>query len=595
MSQNALFAVGTLLTWVGWLVAFRALYLAGQLAFRVPGLNQKSATQGLIVSAVVAVVAIGAGMPMTANPASRSLTLPLVWFVLPFFAWLAIVAAIMVVTRLVQGFFALNKDEGNHRFYAAGVWLVVLFVGLFLDRRDPGNKHELLKGGIPLTFNLALSMLLIAVAGVVAMVSAAKWSAGRTVTQALTSQMALIAGSIVFGLPFAFLVITSFKEDRDMSSANGIVWVPRVQETTPFLDPRHPLYEGQYEGDTVAGTIADQTVDGKVRVAIEQPMSLRGRTFETDKTALKEVPRQAKLVTAKLHLPKSTGTPPDEESLKQLDGPAIKGRVIEDLEDGGQKVEVLEPANLKGTIQTYKPGETEPVRHVGLRWQNYTEALSFLPPETNNGLVYVKNTLLIVIFSVIGTILSSSIVAYAFSRMKFPGKDALFAVLLSTMMLPGAVTMLPQFLIFRQLGWIDTLYPLWVPAFFASAFNVFLLRQFFMQIPMELEDAAKIDGASYLKTFWTVMLPQVKPALAVIAIWTFMGAWNNFMGPLIYINSPENMPLSYALQLFQGDRSGEPGLLMAFVTMTVVPVLLLFFFAQRYFIEGVTLSGFGGR
>ncbi|RYG39616.1 carbohydrate ABC transporter permease, partial [bacterium] len=148
---------------------------------------------------------------------------------------------------------------------------------------------------------------------------------------------------------------------------------------------------------------------------------------------------------------------------------------------------------------------------------------------------------------------------------------------------------------FRSVGWIDTLYPLWVPAFFGSAFNVFLLRQFFMQIPMELEDAAKIDGCGYLTTFWRIMMPQIKPALTVIAIWTFMGAWNNFMGPLIYLNSPENMPLSYALQLFQGDRGGEPGLLMAFSTMTLAPVLALFFFTQRYFIEGVTLSGLGGR
>jgi multiple sugar transport system permease protein len=163
------------------------------------------------------------------------------------------------------------------------------------------------------------------------------------------------------------------------------------------------------------------------------------------------------------------------------------------------------------------------------------------------------------------------------------------------MMLPAAVTLLPTFLIYRQLGWIDTLLPLWVPTFFASAFNVFLLRSFFQQIPFELEDAAKIDGCTYLKTFWSVLLPQVKPALTVVAIWTFLGAWNNFMGPLIYINSQENMPIAYALQLFQGQRAGEPGLLMAFTTLSVAPVLALFAFSQRYFIEGVTLSGLGGR
>ena len=186
-------------------------------------------------------------------------------------------------------------------------------------------------------------------------------------------------------------------------------------------------------------------------------------------------------------------------------------------------------------------------------------------------------------------------VAYAFARINFPGREFMFKLVLSTMMLPGAVTLLPQFLIFRSLGWINTLLPIWVPTFFASAFNIFLLRQFFKSIPGELEDAAKIDGCNHPKILRLVMVPQIKPALAVIAVWTFMGAWNNFMGPLIYLSSPENMPLSYALQLFNGVRVGEPGLLMAFTTLTILPVLALFFFAQKYFVEGVTLSGLGGR
>lgn len=581
MTSNFLYAVGVLLTWTGWIVALRALYLAGNLLFNVPGLDRAGTRRGLIVSGVFAALTLGTGavMPTNAAPTGSPSTIqfPLIWIVMPFFGWLATFSVVMFAARLVQGWLALNNKERIDRVSAGVIWLLVAGLSFFMVKRDPDNKFEVIRGGIPLSFSLVASILLLAVAGVAAMVAAAKWAAGRNIVRGLTSQLALLAGSLIFGLPFAFLIITSFKEDRDMSSANGIIWVPKVQDTVPYMDPTNPLYAANYDGNSVQGTISDKSVDGKVRVQIEQPMSLRGRTFETTMTTMKEVPRDAKIVTGKFN------------------GSEIKGRVIADLEDGGQKVEVMEPANLKGQIHDYKPNETEPVRHVGLRWQNYTEALSFLPPETGGGLIYVKNTLLIVIFSVIGTILSSSIVAYAFSRMKFPGKNALFAVLLSTMMLPGAVTMLPQFLIFRSLGWIDTLYPLWVPAFFASAFNVFLLRQFFMQIPMELEDAAKIDGASYLRTFWQVMLPQVKPALAVIAIWTFMGAWNNFMGPLIYINSPENMPLSYALQLFQGDRAGEPGWLMAFVTMTVVPVLLLFFFAQRYFIEGVTLSGLGGR
>jgi multiple sugar transport system permease protein len=155
--------------------------------------------------------------------------------------------------------------------------------------------------------------------------------------------------------------------------------------------------------------------------------------------------------------------------------------------------------------------------------------------------------------------------------------------------------MMPQFLIFRSLGWYDSLRPLWVPAFFGSAFNIFLLRQFFMSIPGELEDAAKIDGCGPFGVYWRVMLPLVKPALAAIAIMSVLGAWNNFQGPLIYLSSPEKMPLAYALQLYQTQHSGEPGLLMAASTLVVLPIILLFFFTQRYFIEGVSLTGMGGR
>ncbi len=144
------------------------------------------------------------------------------------------------------------------------------------------------------------------------------------------------------------------------------------------------------------------------------------------------------------------------------------------------------------------------------------------------------------------------------------------------------------------MGWIDSLKPLWVPTFFGSAFSIFLLRQFFMTIPMDLEDAAKIDGCSYFGIYLRIMLPLIKPALAAITIMTFMGAWNNFMGPLIYVNSPMRMPLAYALQLFQTEHGGEPGMLMAASVMVTLPVILLFFFTQRYFIEGVTLTGIKG-
>ena len=228
------------------------------------------------------------------------------------------------------------------------------------------------------------------------------------------------------------------------------------------------------------------------------------------------------------------------------------------------------------------------------RWENYTEALEFLPPEYLRGLVPLWNTLYITALSILGLLFSSSLTAYAFARLRWPGRDTFFVILLATMMLPAAVTMLPVFLIFRWLGWIDTLRPLWAPAFLGSAFNIFLLRQFFMTIPMELEEAAKIDGSSPFTTYWRIMLPLIKPALAAVTIMAFMGSWNNFMGPLIYINSPQNMPLSYALYLFQGAHGGEQGMLMAASTLVMLPVLLVFFFTQRYFIQGITLTGLKG-
>ncbi len=271
-------------------------------------------------------------------------------------------------------------------------------------------------------------------------------------------------------------------------------------------------------------------------------------------------------------------------------------RVVEtkELEDGTKRVEILPGQPDAGKTFILEGSKLTKTRAFAPKWKNYSDALTFLPKETKGGLLYVWNTVYITMLSILGTILSSSLVAYSFARLKWPGRDQLFVVLLATMMLPGAVTMIPVFLIFRTLGWIDTLKPLWIPSFFGGAFSVFLLRQFFMTIPNDLEDAAKIDGCTYFGIYWRIMLPLIKPALAALTIMTFMGSWNNFMGPLIYINSPEKMPLAYALQLFQGAHGAEYGLLMAASTMVMLPVLLVFFFTQRYFIQGITLTGIKG-
>lgn len=567
------------LPWMGWIAAFRAVWLGAKMLFPEPGQDSAATGRGLGIAAFLAALGLGSSLLLgSGDPKSEAAyQFPLVWFVMPFSAWLAVASIVFGLVRLFQAWLALNDHERTERFRAAGLWTLsaILFIALY--RNDPENKVTVLKGAIPISASFLLTFVGLAVAGTVAMVSAGRAARSRNIAKGIVNQVALVVGSIIFGLPFAFLLITSFKEDRDMSSPNGIVWIPKVQVTIPYMDPNDPLVEGEFKGQTVQGNIVERRTDGTVRVDIFKPLSIRGTTFEAQEKDLRQVPKEVPVVSA---------------SVGDVKG---QGFVVTNLEDGRLKVRFTEPPSLKDHEKIFEPAQVEPVRKVGLRTANYGEALSYLPPETNFGLVYLRNTLILVIFNVIGTLLSSSLVAYAFSRLKFPGSGALFTVMMATMMLPGAVTLMPQFLVFRSLGWIDTLYPLWVPAFFGSAFNIFLLRQFFMGIPMELEDAAKIDGCSYLKTFWSIMMPQIKPALAVIAIWTVLGAWNNFMGPLIYVNSPEQMPLSYALQLFQGDRLGEPGLLMAFATLCMLPILVLFFFAQRYFIEGVTLSGLGGR
>ncbi len=204
---------------------------------------------------------------------------------------------------------------------------------------------------------------------------------------------------------------------------------------------------------------------------------------------------------------------------------------------------------------------------------------------------YISNSVYLVIMNVIGQIISCSMVAYAFSRLRWPGREVLFFLVLATLMLPPQVTMIPVFLVFRSLGWYNTLKPLWVPAFAGGAFFVFLLRQFMKGIPRELEEAALIDGCSYFGIYWRIILPLVKPALAAVGIFTFMASWNEFMAPLIYISDQRLYPLALGLFDFRAEYGAEFGLLMAASSIMIVPVVVIFFFAQKYFIQGVTLTG----
>jgi len=227
-----------------------------------------------------------------------------------------------------------------------------------------------------------------------------------------------------------------------------------------------------------------------------------------------------------------------------------------------------------------------------IRWANYPEALFTKKPF----LLYTWNTIRIAIPSVIGAVVSCSLVAYGFARIRFPGRDALFFICVATMMVPFQVRMISLYIIFRNLDWLDSFKPLVVPHFFAGAYFVFMLRQFFMTIPQELSEAARIDGCKELGIYWWVILPLAKPALAVVGLFTFRNVWNNFVGPLIYINHERLFPISLALRGFYAQYSEEHlwQYMMAASAATTAPMILIFFLTQRAFVEGISVTGIKG-
>lgn len=227
-------------------------------------------------------------------------------------------------------------------------------------------------------------------------------------------------------------------------------------------------------------------------------------------------------------------------------------------------------------------------------WRNYVDMLFGPIPF----IVLVRNTIVIAVLSLLGTLLSASLSAFGFARLKFAGREFWFMMVLATMMLPAVVTLIPTFILFRELHWIDTWYPLIVPSYFGGgAFNVFLLRQFFLTVPVDLDEAARIDGAGSFRIWWQVVMPLSRPVLATIAILSFMGDWDAFIRPLIYITTLRKQMIGVGLAFFRGLSSGysQWNLLMAAATLMTIPVIVLFFLTQKYFVKGIVMTGIAGR
>ena len=245
-------------------------------------------------------------------------------------------------------------------------------------------------------------------------------------------------------------------------------------------------------------------------------------------------------------------------------------------------------SSLKTTRQMFKfPPEWIP---NPIAWLNYPDIFYYAPFHR-----YFFNTISIVVISLLGTIISCSLVAYGFARYKHvKGNNVLFMLMLSTMMLPFMVTLIPQYVLFTKLHWINTILPLTIPSFFAAPVYVFLLRQFMLTIPAELGDSGTIDGCSSFQIFFRIIVPLIKPALATVSIFTFMAHWNDFLGPLLYLQSPDKFTIAIGLQVFQKVHNTKWGLLMAASTLAVMPVIVIFFFAQKQFIQGITMTGLKG-
>ncbi len=294
-----------------------------------------------------------------------------------------------------------------------------------------------------------------------------------------------------------------------------------------------------------------------------------------------------------------------DDQLAQLTDANDPVRVLQRVEPGWWRAtEKLSRDAPAGTTPRWRfVPDNEVESRVKFRWENYPDALGSLDGGSNDPASlsskhrvsfwrFTANSLIVCVLGVIGTVFSNAIVAYGFARIRWRGRDAFFAVTLATMMVPFPVLMVPLYGVFKELNMIGTLMPLWGPAFFGSAFNIFLMRQFFRAIPEELSEAARIDGCSEWTIFWRIILPLSKPVLATAGVLHFLHAWNDFLGPLLYLTRKETFPLSLALQSFQAQNGGvQWHHLMAASTVTIIPVVILFFFAQKTFVQGIATTG----
>jgi multiple sugar transport system permease protein len=356
----------------------------------------------------------------------------------------------------------------------------------------------------------------------------------------------LIAGALLFSMPLLWMLSTALKPIEQTMSLPP-TWLPY-------------RYYAQIEG---------KEIPVKLRRKIAAPAYLLKTSDGKTCIAAKKLVKDGKLTVSKQQ--------------------TVPVTIIREI-PASKKAMYLQVIPETDTEKLLVPAQAV-TRKVYFRWSNFVDAIKAMRyfPQ------YLRNTLLLCFLTVLGTVTSSALAAYGFSRIEWFGRDKVFLLLMATMMIPFPVIMVPMYCLFRYLGLIGTMTPLWIGSFCAGAFNVFLLRQFFIGLPQALSDAARIDGCNEFQIFWNIILPMSKPALMVVGLFQFMGTWNDFLGPLLYLTDQKDYTLALGLQFFQSQSGGtEWNYLMAASALIVIPVIVLFFFTQKSFIEGISTTGVKG-
>lgn len=419
----------------------------------------------------------------------------------------------------------------------------------------------------------------------------AKRRPARLIVRSVLSHAVLISLSIVFLIPFVWLLTSSFKSESHLFTKPP-EWLPRG-EYVQLDDGRwaevvrqevleyHPL-----EYDEQGRARERRPLRTKVTLVDRQGNPLLQELFSVSPPAALADMDQGIIHTAlKEGFARDGIQMPPEPRLKPVrpgrrwEIPAGETTYTLERRDGRIHVLTDEPSRMVVDSERIETRAWPTLRHYVKGIEGFRFSL------------FLQNTLRIALFTVLGTVLSSSWVAFGFSILEWRGRDKLFYLMLATMMLPPQVTMIPVFIIFKSLGWCNTYLPLIVPSFLGNAFFIFLLRQFFLTIPRDLIDAARVDGCSTFRIYWQIVLPLSIPALATVALFTFMWSWNDFMGPLIYVVDEAKYTLSLGLAMFKGRFASRYGEMMAVSVLLTLPIIVLFFFTQKTFIQGIKTSG----